>query len=128
MSICIVILLGTPFSLFSKVKVSETLTCNTLEYDFGDLEQGGCFVCEFVIANTSKVKVDITNIVSGCSCLKLLPSSCGIPPNSSITIKATYDSSERKLGGIRQVFCVYFSSMLNPIVFAVKANIVQGQL
>lgn len=96
-----------------------------LEYDCGRLQSGEIAECDFELTNNSKNTIDVDSIISGCHCLKLIPSDNKISPGETMTIHAIFDSSDRKSGKLSQVFCVYVSPMKNPIVFIIKSDIIQ---
>jgi Protein of unknown function (DUF1573) len=96
---------------------------NTLEHDFGDIQQGDKKEYTFDLINKGKRDLQIRNIRASCGCTSVNPDKNVVAPGEKVPVKVQFDSSGKK-GRQSKTVTVITNDPKNPtLTLRISSNI-----
>ncbi|MEP2023081.1 MAG: DUF1573 domain-containing protein [Reichenbachiella sp.] len=112
-----------PMSDEEKAKAPKLAITDRLQ-DLGKLNEGSKTVAEFQITNHGQSPLNIRKVKSNCGCFVAELSKDTIKPGKSVTLKGTFDSTDRK-GNQNKSITIYSNDPVDPVqVVSIKASII----
>jgi len=100
---------------------TELISWSTETYEFGSIEQNVPATAAFVLTNTGKQPIIITNVKKTCGCTVPAYNDDPIMPGESSTIKATYNA--KKAGPFTKTVKVYTTLSDQPVLLKLKGEV-----
>lgn len=92
--------------------------------DLGKVNEGNKVTADFVLTNHGRSVLNIRKVKSNCACFMAELPKENIKPGKSITLKGTFDSTNRK-GNQNKSITIYSNDPVDPIqVVSIKASII----
>ena len=95
---------------------------NTLEYDYGTIDQGDDGKCEFVFKNTGKNPLVLSNVRPSCGCTVPKWSKEPIKGGDKSSIEVKYNT--KRVGSFSKSITVHSNAANSPVVLKIKGNVV----
>lgn len=83
------------FSMCFAQIIGSKASFNTLEYDFGNIEQGKVVNYNFIVTNTGGELLKIVNVRATCGCTAVKPEKSELMPGESTQIFVSFNSTGR---------------------------------
>jgi len=101
---------------------AQELTLDKEVHDYGTMDQGGNGECIFVVTNTGKAPLLITNCKGSCGCTVPQCDKAPIAPGGSQEIRVKYDT--KRIGPINKSVTITSNATNTPTkVIRIKGNI-----
>ncbi len=99
------------------------ITFTEMEHDYGEVQQGGNGICEFVYKNTGKAPLMLTNVRSSCGCTIPSWSKEPLMPGQTAKIKVKYNTNN--VGPINKSITVESNATKAKTVLKIKGKVVK---
>lgn len=106
-------------------KGAAEITFEKTIYDYGTIKKGGDGNCEFVLKNTGKSPLIITNCSSSCGCTVPQCSKEPIKKGEKRTILIKYNT--KRLGSFTKTITVYSNAKNSPTKLTIKGKVVSDK-
>jgi hypothetical protein len=93
----------------------------TIEFDYGNINQGDNGTCEFVYKNTGKDPLVLSNVRPSCGCTVPEWSKEPIKKGEEAAIKVKYNTG--RAGSFSKSITVYSNASNSPLVLKIKGNV-----
>ncbi len=98
---------------------------DSVAYDYGNVQQGGNGVHEFVFENTGSQPLVLSNVRSSCGCTVPQWPKDPIKSGEKASIKVQYNT--RLMGPFSKSITVYSNGSKTPVILRIKGTVVQAQ-
>jgi hypothetical protein len=78
------------------------IACRHAEFDFGDMPVGQAIAHEFVLENTGKEELVISDVAADCGCLAVQLEETVIPPRYSLVLPVNVSLRNQSKGALRK--------------------------
>ncbi len=103
-------------------KKAPVITFETLEYDYGTIDQGDDGKCEFIFRNTGKNPLVLNNVRPSCGCTVPKWSKEPIKSGEKSSIEVRYNTN--KAGSFSKSITVHSNASNSPVVLKIKGKVV----
>lgn len=103
-------------------KKAPVIAFETLEYDYGTIDQGDDGKCEFVFKNTGKNPLVLSNVRPSCGCTVPKWSKEPIKGGDKSSIEVKYNT--KRVGSFSKSITVHSNAANSPVVLKIKGNVV----
>ncbi len=122
-----IFLVVVSFPLCLAQMMGPRISVQSLEHDFGNIEEGSVVSHHFIISNTGGDVLNITNVRATCGCTVAQPDKDVLNPGESVKLKVDFNSAGRIGKQERLVFVRSNAENTPELKLTIKAFVVRPQ-